>query len=249
VYNEWALTQAKVFRCWRRKIGPTKRKRKLEFQGKDVLHLVPVVKRIWDTSKPEQVLLTEKLVVFFDICSSSKILEDLQQTGNLKKYRDLLITIKEFLQAKQEEGVCEMYKFIGDGWVLLFSTEIAGKDFAGFLVELAELFREALKVICPKLQRTPPVLGLTFGVDKGQLIELVMSESKEYIGRPLNIAARLQGAVKEGDDHPEYKALISKPTFDDLRVPGSFAREETKRNLRNIALGDNYECIKLVVLS
>lgn len=40
-------------------------------------------------------------------------------------------------------------------------------------------------------------MGLTFGADKGQMIRLFMSNQREYIGRPLNIAARLQAAVKD----------------------------------------------------
>jgi class 3 adenylate cyclase len=40
-------------------------------------------------------------------------------------------------------------------------------------------------------------MGLTFGMDHGDVIRLVMNGKPEYIGRALNIASRLQGKVKE----------------------------------------------------
>ena len=94
---------------------------RLKFVGKVRLQPKGVVRLAWgDTLVDEEPQSEDKLVVFFDMCSSSKILEDLHQTGNLKKYRDLLILIKEFLLDKQQSGICEIYKFIGDGWALLF---------------------------------------------------------------------------------------------------------------------------------
>jgi len=136
------------------------------------------------------------------------------------------------------------------GGLFFFPPEIAGKQFAEFLVELAQLFRDQLlESIVPELQKTPPVLGLTFGADRGQLIKLIMGKQVEYLGRALNIASRLQGAVKEGDDNPAYKVLISKPTFQRLRIPPFFQIGPAKVNLRNIQLGENYECMKIVLLT
>ena len=209
-----------------------------------------MIRVVPDTLEGDRLVPLDKLVVFFDICSSSKLLEDLHQTGNLKHYRDLLIAIKEFLLQQKEKGLCEVYKFIGDGWVLLLPPSVKGEQFTDFLYRLAELFDRELKTLIPKLQSTPKVLGLTFGADKGQLIKLIMGNQQEYIGRPLNIAARLQGAVKEKDKNPAYKILISKHAFDDLRIPSKkYQVAEVTRKLRNIQLGDDYECVKLALLN
>jgi hypothetical protein len=48
----------------------------------------------------DNLALERKLVVVFDVCSSTSILEDLEQTDNLHKRRNLLITLKENLRAE-----------------------------------------------------------------------------------------------------------------------------------------------------
>ncbi|MGD0570555.1 MAG: hypothetical protein ABSA78_19295 [Candidatus Sulfotelmatobacter sp.] len=225
----------------------------MEFEGTEQLRRAGVVLSAdLDTSPKDELETREALVVFFDICSSSNILEGLHSRDNLKAYRDFLITIKRFLRHKQNVRVCEIYKFIGDGWILLFPPTTTGSQLLKFLAELTELFCEELKKsIIPALESTPQVMGLTFGADAGLLIETIMNDQKEYIGRPLNIASRLQGAVKESDGevayNPAYKILISKPTFHGLRVSTSYPSEPLRRKLRNILGGQHYECVRLTI--
>jgi class 3 adenylate cyclase len=203
-----------------------------------------------DTCVKENHEEVEKLVVFFDICSSSKIVEGLKKRDKVAEYANLLIRVKDFLQGKERANICEMYKFIGDGWVLLFSPDIPGSKLASFLAELSDFYDQRLSELLHALENRPVVLGLTFGVDSGKLTKIVMSEQDEYIGRPLNIAARLQSKVKDIDDKPAYKALISSPTAQILQIPRNYVQEENLPvgKLRNIEADDFY-CTKVTLLN
>ena len=64
----------------------------------------------------DQVKTVEKIVVFFDVCSSTSILENLFDTDNLKRWRDLLIELKEYLHSEHSSLKFELHKFLGDGW-------------------------------------------------------------------------------------------------------------------------------------
>ena len=72
------------------------------------------------TEPRDRLSTEEKLVVFFDMCSSSTILEDLFATNNLGALRDVLIETKNYLRDRAIEFDFIFYKFIGDGWILLF---------------------------------------------------------------------------------------------------------------------------------
>ncbi len=100
--------------------------------------------------------------------------------------------------------------------------------------------------IIPLLETTPEIMGITFGIDRGPLIKIVMMGKREYIGRPLNIACRLQNAIKDDGFYPEYKVLVSKHVFKkSLKGLDEYDPKHVKRNLRNIRNGNEYQCIKL----
>jgi class 3 adenylate cyclase len=89
--------------------------------------------------------------------------------------------------------------------------------------------------IAPVLEIKPKVVGLTLGMDRGQLIKVYMNEDDEYVGRPINVACRLQSAVKDGGD-PANKMLITKHLH--VAIKSEIASHhfgEVKRKLRNIA--------------
>jgi len=91
-------------------------------------------------------------------------------------------------------------------------------------------------------------MGLTFGIDRGDLIQIRMLGQHEYIGRALNIASRLQNAIKEKDKHPEYKVLLSKSAFNALQIEnGHWHTKAVTRTLRNIQGGHKYACVKLTL--
>jgi class 3 adenylate cyclase len=189
----------------------------------------------------------KRTVVFFDICSSSNMLEDLILSENLRSMRDLILTVRGFIKKEALLQGFEVYKFIGDGWVLLFPPDRSGESLVVFLEELCRLFkRHWTKYVLPRLQSRPAVIGLTFGIDRGVLIKFRMMGQPEYIGRPLNIASRLQGALKEKDKNPAYKVLFSNPCFKALRFPPAFRPSKAvTRTLRNIQGGAKYSCVKM----
>ena len=198
------------------------------------------------TNIDDEVEVVEKIVVCFDICSSSAILEDLLATENLQVFRNLLISIKNYIRLHCGISGLRRYKFIGDGWILLLPSETKGSALVDFLTGLSRRFSEELqKLVVPRLQDTPEIMGLTFGVDKGRLIRFQMVGRTEYIGRPLNVASRLQGAIKDRDRHPAYKVLFSKHTYSDLAIPRDSGKvEQVKRSLRNIQGGRPLEFMK-----
>lgn len=201
------------------------------------------------TTRSEEMTVEEKVVVFFDICSSSMMLEDLLTTENLKALSDLTISIKNFVLAQSKQLKFIPHKFVGDGWVLLFPEDVSGRVLINFMTQLSDHFAEKFrKYVRRKLQRTPEVVGLTFGVDKGRLIKILMNHQDEYIGRALNIASRLQGAIKDDDDQPAYKVLISRHAFHFLKIPKDLCKvERARRQLRNISNNTKLEYKKLTL--
>lgn len=201
------------------------------------------------THRSEDLSLEEKVVVFFDICSSSAILEDLLATDNLKAFRNVLLSLRNFLKRRASQDDFILYKFIGDGWVLLFPPNVSGSALVNFLTRLSLFFYRMLRDrVIPILQQTPKVVGLTFGVDKGRLVRLTMNEQTEYIGRALNVASRLQGAIKDKDKHPSYKVLISKHAYNGLQIaPRMYEIENVTRRLRNIRNNERMNLVKLTL--
>jgi hypothetical protein len=199
------------------------------------------------TEPRDDIQKEEKIVVSFDICSSSNILEELIVREDLRPLLDLLIGVKKFLKEKAALLPFDPYKFVGDGWIILLPTDVSGRDLIVFLEELSHFFSKKLKRnVLPHLENVPPILGLTFGVDIGPLVRLTMMGKREYVGRPINIATRLQNAIKDKDDNPAYKVLFSKPAFNQLGLAPDFRKTRpATRTLRNIRNGQRYACMKV----
>ena len=192
-----------------------------------------------------------KTVVFFDICSSTTILEDLLRTENQRRWRNLHIKLKQFLVSESRHTPFEIYKFLGDGWILLFDQKsISGRAMMEFLDsichEYAWLFHNG---ICEVLEGNSHQVGLTFGIDTGTLVKFIMNQRVEYVGRALNVAARLQAAVKQEYKKPEGKLLISKNAFVSLRLSNirKYQGKLVERELRNISDGKKYQARKIIV--
>jgi len=177
------------------------------------------------------------LVVVFDICSSTTILEDLKRTDNLAAWRDLLLDMKANLQEEGSRLAMCLYKFIGDGWVLLFPDSVPKKELCGFLSRFSEWYqRQFESAIRPLLLQEPSPIGLMFGIDLGELIRLDLDDQVEYLGRAINVASRLQTQTKELRGGPSYKAIFSRNSFNSpAPPPGEIAVESTKVSLRNIS--------------
>jgi class 3 adenylate cyclase len=201
------------------------------------------------TPNKDELSREKRTVVFFDICSSSNMLEDLILSENLRSMRDLILTIRGFIKKEAKLQGFEVYKFIGDGWVLLFPPEWTGESLVTLLEELCRRYKKHwTRYVKPRLQTRPSVVGLTFGVDRGELLKFRMMGQPEYIGRALNVASRLQGAVKQKDDNPAYKVLFSNPSFKALRLSPNFRPSKTVTcALRNIQGGAKYSCVKMTL--
>ena len=78
-----------------------------------------------------------------------------------------------------------------------------------------------------------------------------MYGQKEYIGRALNIACRLQGSIKDNDKSPAYKALVSNSAYNKyLSSAGAHVKVwRVRRTLRNIRGGSDFYCRKIELLN
>jgi len=149
------------------------------------------------TEEKDKLSIERRVVMVVDIRSSTSMLDDLKQTDNLAVWRNLLINQKQLIFGHYAFSRVEIYKFIGDGWILLFPEDIKRSEMLDFLGEISRQFDMNYDLVKDFLQRRPPKVGLTFGIDSGELIKLEMNEQTEYIGRAINVAARLQGFAKD----------------------------------------------------
>ena len=195
-----------------------------------------------------------RIVVAFDLCSSSQIMEDLLLSDKFDCYEAFLTCVKRWLMNWTEQhappkGRFELYKFTGDGWILLFPDTISGAALMQFMYSLCEMINAELeRHIIPSLSSLPPVLGATLGVEGGNLIRMTMNEREEYVGRALNIACRLQNAVKDKEPHPGcYKALVSSRLYNErfAQARAPYNIEATTCSLRNILSGSGFACRRI----
>ena len=195
-----------------------------------------------------------RIVVAFDLCSSSQIMEDLLLSEKFDHYEAFLTCIKRWLMNWTErhappKGRFELYKFTGDGWILLFPDTIGGAALMGFMYSLCEMINAELdRHIIPSLSSVPSVLGATLGVEAGNLIRMTMNEREEYVGRAVNIACRLQDAVKDEQSRPGcYQVLISSRFYNErlsqVRIP--YKVEPTTCSLRNVLRGSGFACRRI----
>ena len=193
----------------------------------------------------------QALVVAFDMCSSSDIIEDLTKSNNVQPLTTFFGELKRYLAKEQNATVpFDPYKFMGDGWLLLFPANTNGVRLLRFLENLCLYFAvEFQRSLLPHLSRKPALVGIAFGIDKGELIPMSMDGQQEYVGRAINVACRLQAAVKDKGRSPAYNALVSNRVYSDY-----FAQTEphrvvkVTRNLRNINDGAEFECRRLWLL-
>jgi len=194
------------------------------------------------------------IVVAFDLCSSSQIMEDLLLSEKFDRYETFLGCVKRWLMNwtrshPSGNGGFELYKFTGDGWILLFPTATNGIALIKTMYSLCEMIRaELARHILPSLSSMPPVLGATLGIEEGNLIRMTMNGRDEYVGRALNIACRLQNAAKEKEPHPDcYKALVSARLFNERLTKSStrYKVEPATCSLRNILSGTGFVCRKI----
>jgi len=184
-------------------------------------------------------------VMQFDICSSSTIMKSLILSSNVQAWVNLLMWIKEYLIKTSVVYDFIPYKFMGDGWVLLFDFDPARRLF-NFAKEFSNHFAEKMQnLITDYLEVEPKIVGITFGVDKSPLIK-INNDPKEYSGWALNVSARLVKA-RNGDKTPQYKLLMTKSVYKDLEpyIKG-YPAKSVIRTLKNI-LDSPFHCVSMRV--
>ncbi len=187
----------------------------------------------------------QAIVVAFDMCSSTVVIEELTQGGNVQPLKKFFVELRQFL-AKQQGGAApfDPYKFTGDGWLLLFPADTSGEHLLRFLENLCLYFAVAFRrTLLPHLARKPAVVGISFGIDKGELVPITMQGQQEYVGRAINVACRLQAAVVDKGSSPAYTALVSNRVYTDYLADTTPHRVvKVTRNLRNINAGAEFAC-------
>ncbi|MGE4084321.1 MAG: hypothetical protein AB7H93_15070 [Vicinamibacterales bacterium] len=194
----------------------------------------------------------EALVVAFDMCSSTTLIEELTLAGALRRYDRLVTDVKEHLAQAQADVLFDPYKFNGDGWILLFPSDTDGSQLFDLLRKLCIFYQDALETrVLRHLAARPSVTGLTFGIDSGPLHAMKIYGQREYVGRAINVACRLQGAIKDNDSSPAYKALVSNSVYNDyLRASSKLVKVyKVERRLRNIRSGSGFGCKKIELLN
>lgn len=192
--------------------------------------------------------LHDVVVVAFDMCSSSMIIEDLTRTNSLVQYDRLLKNLRLWLWSNTVASGFVLYKFTGDGWILLFpAAKLEGASFMKFLVRLARRHQELrCTLVDDHLESVPTAVGLTLGVEMGQVRKVVLGNETEFVGRAINVACRLQSAVKDAGPSPGYRCLVSRKVFNTyLKDLEGYTFGEAVRSLRNISGGERYRCLKV----
>jgi class 3 adenylate cyclase len=202
------------------------------------------------TQPKDQPVVVEMIVVAFDMCSSSQIMEDLLLSGRLVALRNLILAVKAFLTKSAEELGFTIYKFMGDGWILLFPPSFDGAVLLSFLSDLCVLYREKFdRRVRRRLEEVPRQVGLKFGMDGGSLLKVIMNNKAEYIGHAINIACRLQSAIADNGENPAYRLLVSNHLYPDLGNVKAYRPVSRKRQLRNIIGTRDYRCKELDLLA
>jgi class 3 adenylate cyclase len=160
------------------------------------------------TQTKDGIETTNAIVVTLDICSSTTIIEDLLKSERIGIWRDLIISMKEYLWNQAKENNADLHKFIGDGWLILFKAPYSGKTIMDVLANASAFYKNLYdNEVFPRLETLPKLSGLTFGLAEGQLIKLEMQNRLEYVGRAINLACRLQGSINEEDINNGFRVL------------------------------------------
>ena len=201
------------------------------------------------TEKNDEILVMDKMVITTDICSSSHIVENLLKRSKIDVWRNILIEIKEYIFKEASKHEAEIYKFTGDGWIILFSPPYLGKGIISFLKDINVFYKKLyIEHVLPTIDIPAKIYGMTFGIDEGPLVKLIMLENEEYIGRALNIACRLQGAIGEIDIYSGYRAFLSHISYNMLKKEADlFYPDPTERLLKNISHMSDFQCFRLAI--
>lgn len=141
------------------------------------------------------------VVLVIDICHSTAIVDDLGAGGNEGFWRKLLVKMDAIIRAHSSQAKYEYYKFLGDGWILLFDeSEDTGRNVIDALRYADEMYGLAyVGGVRSAFRRHKQPPELTFGVTSGPLLKVELGGGTEYIGKAINEACRLQGMASNSE--------------------------------------------------
>ena len=190
----------------------------------------------------------EYTVLIFDICSSTVFIEDLVKTDELDSYCNLLKDFKHFLSALNIDGMT-IYKFLGDGFVLLFDKKVLFDEVLMVSKRTAEYAKERIALfVRDNIETTViPRIGITIGIDIGNLKAIKLNGETEFIGRAINVSSRLQSSLK--DKEHVNKILMSVKAYKNI-IGQDIKRKciERERVFRNISDNNRTRCYELDAL-
>lgn len=201
------------------------------------------------TEKDDEIQIVNKMVVTLDICSSSHIFENLLKRSRIDVWKDTLIDIQDYIFREAQKRGAEIYKFTGDGWIILFDPPYLEKQILKLLTGLNRHYESIYESnVFVQIDIPPRISGMTFGLDEGQLLKMKMLDQIEYIGRPLNIACRLQGVINDIDINGGYRAFLSHIAYHLLKQDAdSYFPDPTARLLKNISDKPDFKCHRLII--
>ena len=189
---------------------------------------------------------TNKFIVIFDICSSSQIIEDLQNQGIMGRWDEFLVEITQSIENYIPENNIggHIYKFLGDGYVLIVNESCSEKILT-LCFDIYQMIFPKLEVLIEEfLNIEPNRIGITIGIDYGKLHKVSIQNQTEYLGKAINTAARLQTSL-EKKEHTN-KLLISKVVKKSICRPyKSDLYKETTRQMRNLYGDSRFYCYEI----
>src|ERR1051326_6701160 len=128
---------------------------------------------------------TERIVVAFDMRSSTKILENLSEKGNEAKFLDLWDELAEVIRERSTHDTRSGHivlhqidfipsKFTGDGWLLIFPLDTEPLQIIRLLHQISLTFASRFLSIIQPVLTASVTSGLRFGMDCGPLLRYPM---------------------------------------------------------------------------
>lgn len=191
--------------------------------------------------------MSERIVLVFDICSSTSLIEDLHRTVSVHKLKLLIDEISTFLEKNKDIFHYEIYKFLGDGFILIFESEYQIDSVLEFSLALTyDCNHNIEQFIIDNIENESGIKrkGITIGIDKGNIEDILILGHNEYVGRPINYASRLQGSLDK-EEHTN-KALISLKLYREIMNDKfKIISSKTNRSFKNIAGNDQMKCYEI----
>ena len=189
--------------------------------------------------------VSEYYVIVFDVCSSSVMLEKLQEQNKLPVWKKFWEGVFSHITKISSSGVRSIvYKFIGDGFILLYRPSY-GDDILAYCEKIKTYVNEKIdEIVAEYLDEAPARTGITIGIDRGKIIRMRLLGDTEYMGEAINVASRLQSALKL----PEHsnKLLVSEVVKDAIEAQiGERACKPVEAVLHNLYGNQSVTCYEI----